>query len=216
MSTFPSNISVVIYPKGIMRFTSLIFLLAAVLCGCGTSSLTASGKFLPPIHQEKLANAKTCCATYRDMPFGKLVLGEDKPAVISPDSPVFEFQDGRSFFVSFEIPPGDRRVVVLKTFPVNTFLNAAAHVLIPEVQFLDLEYQPLSTVKPRYVALNPRIIGDSWAEAEVAIPATARFLIIRDGKELGGMAWRDTDQRSGFLFIRSGPTGELKILVRGG
>ena len=185
------------------------------LAGCSSGPLSTTGTFLPPEHNQKLAQAKSCCSSYREVQYAKLALGQETAAILSPESPVFDFSDGRSFFAAFELPDKSQLVAV-KTYPVNMVYNPAGHVLVPAVQFLDAKHQIVETVKPSYLARNPRVIGNSWGEAEVPIPPAARYVILLDGKLSPGLSWRDSDQRSGFLFVRSGPTGELSVLVRGG
>lgn len=177
--------------------------------------MSAIGTFLPPEHNQKLAQTKPCCASYRDIQYAKLSLGQEATAVLTPESPVFEFPSGRSFFAAFELPANSRAIIV-KTYPVNMLYNRTGHVLIPAVHFLDAGHQVVATFKPPYVARNPRVIGNSWGEAEVLIPGSARYVVLLDSKSLDGLAWRDTDQRSGFLPVRSGPTGELIVLAKGG
>jgi hypothetical protein len=186
----------------------------ALLAGCATGPMSAPGTFLPPEHNLKLAQAKPCCSSLANIPYTKLTHDHEQSATLSPESQVFEFSSGRSFFSAFELPVNSR-VIVLKTYPVNMLLNRTGHVLLPAVQFLDVRHQVVETVAPTYSTRSPRVIGDSWAEAGVPVPVSARYFIILDSKSPGGLAWRDADQRSGSLFVRSGPTGEATVLVRG-
>ena len=198
-----------------MRSILNFFGVLVFLSGCAGGPLSSVGAFLPTEHDRKLAQAKACCSSHRELPFSKLALGQEASIVLSPDPPVFEFFGGRSFFTAFELPANSQAMVV-KTYPVNMLLNSKGHVLVPAVQFLDRGHELIGTVTPQYIARRPRVIGNSWGEAEVLIPASARHFILLDGKSSSELAFRDTDKRSGLLFLRSGPTGEVSVLVRGG
>jgi len=69
-------------------------LLVPLLSACAGGPFGEAGTFLPPKHWEALQVAKVCCATYRDIQYGKLQRGVETKIVVSTESPVFEF-DGR-------------------------------------------------------------------------------------------------------------------------
>ncbi len=198
-----------------MRSIPYFFGVLVILTGCATGRLSSPGTFLPPEHNLILAQAKPCCSSYFEFPYLKLGIEQETSVIVSPESPVFDFPGGRSFFAAFELPTGSQ-AMVLKTYAVNMLYNPSGHVLVPSVQFLDLNHRIIETSRPKYIERGPRIIGDSWGEANILIPLSARYVILMDGKSSLGLSWRDRDQRTGFLFTRSGPTGELSILVRRG
>lgn len=185
------------------------------LAGCASGPLSQPGTFLPAEQYQHLEKAKICCSSYREIRYTKLERGSEAAAAITAESPVFEFDGQRSFFAGFELPASSRSLLV-KTYPVNMLWNRTGHVLIPAVQFLDGEYKPIETVRPNYVARNPPVIGRSWGEAEVQIPSAARYVLLFEAIGMPGLSFRDSDQRSGYLSVRSGPTGELSVRVPGG
>jgi hypothetical protein len=176
------------------------------LSACASGPLDQTGTFLPPEHARQLEAARPCCASFREISFEKLSLGEEKAFTLTPSSPVYQFPHGRSFFAAHELP-ADARTLLVKTVPVNMLYNPVGHVLIPGVIFLNQDRELSGAVRPVFVPRLPRVIGVSWAEAPVPIPANARFAIVVDGKSGGDLAWRDSDQRSGYLHVRAGPTG---------
>lgn len=188
---------------------------ALIMAGCSTGPFNDIGTFLPPRHYQTLETAKLCCAAYGDIQYVKLQRGAETKAVISPGSPVFEFDGRRSFFAAFEFPAGSNRIFLVTTVPVNMLWNRAGHVIVPAVQFLDDVYKPIELVQPRYEP-NSRFPRGSWAEAQVRVPNAARYAILLEGRNASGIAWRDRDQSSGSLFVRSGPTGEVSVLLLGG
>lgn len=196
-----------------MRLLITFIVTSACLAGCATGPLNIPGTFLPPQHYVKLTVTDPCCVSYGDMQYVKLNIDEEMKATLSPESPVFEFSDGKSFFSAYELP-SNAGSIHLKTYPVNMLLNRFGHVLIPAVQFLDERHQLIKQIKSTYISRSPRVVGDSWGEAEVIVPLAARYLILLDSKSPTGLAWRDRDQRSGYLAVRSGPTGEVSVLVR--
>ncbi|HEX2830654.1 MAG TPA: hypothetical protein VHP37_30230 [Burkholderiales bacterium] len=182
------------------------------LAGCATGPLSHTGTFLPPQHYAALEKAPLCCESARDISYLKLIPGAEQAAAITPESPVFQFDHQRAYFAAFELPAGARTLVV-KTYPVNMLWNVSGHVLLPSIRFLDADYRPLVTESPDYIARNPPLIGRSWGEATIAIPAAARFFVLFEGNRLSYLAWRDSEQPGGLLYVRSGPTGELSVLV---
>lgn len=188
----------------------------ALLTSCSSNRLSSTGVFLPPVHQQQLEKSAICCKSYVEMQFFKLTPAVEQPTSLTPESPVFKFATGRSFFAAFELPNGKSRQFTMKTLPVNTLLNQYGHVLIPAVVFLDHRYEPLETLVPAFLARSPVIIGESWGEAILDVPRDARFVVVFDSKSSKGLAWRDSDQRSGFLYVRPGPTGEIRVLANGG
>jgi hypothetical protein len=92
--------------------------------------------------------------------------------------------------------------------------NPVGHVLVPAVQFLNADYQLIETAKPPFVERNPRVIGRSWAEAQIAVPASARYFVLLDGKSTPMLRWPDPPKP--FLHVRSGPTGDFTVQAQGG
>lgn len=188
---------------------------AAILFGCATGPLDQTGTFLPPEHERQLASAQLCCTSYSQIQFEKLKMDEEKSYALLPSSPVFQFPHGRSFLVGYELPSG-AKTFLLKTLPVNMLYNRTGHVLVPAVVFLDENKNLSEIVRPTFVSRHPSFfIGDSWAEALVAVPSNAKFAIVVDAKAQQGLAWRDSDQRSGYLHVRSGPTGMGSVVISG-
>jgi hypothetical protein len=177
-----------------------------MLSSCAFGPLERTGTFLPPEHARALDAATVCRSSYREMPTQKLYLSEEQAFTLTPTSLVFEFPHRRSFFTAYELPINARTLLV-KTLPVNMLYNRVGHVLIPGIIFLNQDRQPSGSAGPSFVARQPRVIGQSWAEASLVVPPNARFAIIVDAKSGADLAWRDLDQRSGFLHVRSGPTG---------
>jgi len=186
-----------------------------MVSGCAAGPLNETGTFLPPRHYQAMETAKLCCASYGDIHYAQLQRGTETKAVISPDSPVFEFDGRRSFFAAFELPAGSNRIFMVTTVPVNMLWNRAGHVMVPAVQFLDDSYKQIEFVQPRYEP-DSRFPRGSWAEAQVRVPNAARYAILLEGRNVDGIAWRDRDQPSGSLFVRSGPTGNVSVLLLGG
>lgn len=104
---------------------------------------------------------------------------------------------------------------MVTTTPVNMLLNRYGHVMVPSVQFLGEDFKPIATVNPRYQT-DSRFPHGSWAEAHVKVANSARYAVLFDGRNSGGLSWRDRDQATGSLFVRSGPTGEISVLLLGG
>jgi hypothetical protein len=189
--------------------------LMLAIAGCASGPLDNTGTFLPPLHYQSLENTKLCCESYKAIQYVHLQRGSAVKTTLSPNSPVFEFGGRRSFFAAFELQSGENRILMVTTIPVNTLLNRYGHVMVPSVQFLGDDFKPVATVDPRYETDSSFPRG-SWAEAQVRVPNSARYIVLFDGRNAAGLAWRDQDQASGSLFFRSGPTGEVSVLLLGG
>lgn len=198
----------------VMRLLTSLFA-PLLMAACTTGPLDQTGTFLPPEHEKQLAAQKVCCASYREFHFQKLNKDAETAFTLVPDSPVFQFPHGRSYFVAYELPVAAATLVV-KTVPVNMLYNPVGHVLVPAVVFLDGNKNLIGITRPSYTPKNPRFIGDSWAEASLPIVQGARFAVLVDAKNRQSLAWRDSDQRSGYLVVRSGPTGLGSVVAFGG
>ncbi len=197
-----------------MRFLTSLFG-ALIMSACTTGPLDQTGTFLPPEHDKLLSVGKVCCASYEELHFQKLDKNVESAFTLAPDSPIFQFPHGRSYFAAYELPPAAMTLTV-KTIPVNMLYNPVGHVLIPAVIFLDANKSLIGIARPTYAPRSPRIIGDSWAEASLPIVSGARFAVVVDAKSTQTLAWRDSDQRSGHLSVRSGPTGRGSVVASGG
>lgn len=190
----------------------LSILVAIAVAGCASGPLDAPGTFLPPQHYQALASAVLCCKSYSDIQYAPLTRGSTSDVLILPTSPVFEFDGRRSFFAAFELAGGVNRILTVTTKPVNLMWNPDGHVMVPSVQFLDQGHQKIELARPQYVPKR----GESGAQAFLKVPDGARYVILLGGMDTSGISWPDSDQRSGQLFIRSGPTGKIGILLLGG
>jgi len=197
-----------------MRFLTSLFA-ALIMSACTTGPLEQTGIFLPPEHEKQLAARKVCCASYGEFHFQRLDKNAESTFTLVPDSPVFQFPHGRSYFAAYELPVAAATLIV-KTIPVNMLYNPVGHVLVPAVVFLDANKNLIGIARPTYTPKHPRVIGDSWAEASLPIVSGARFAIVVDARSPQTLAWRDSDQRSGYLNVRSGPTGRGSVIAFGG
>lgn len=197
-----------------MRYVFVV-ITAAAIASCATGPLSNTGTFLPPMHYQSLESAKTCCESYKAIRYVHLQRGTEIKTTVSPEAPVFEFEGKRSFFAAFDLQSGENRILSVTTTPVNMLLNRYGHVMVPSVQFLDDEFKIVATIDPRYET-DSRFPRGSWAEAQIRIPNPARYVVLFDRRNTSGLSWRDRDQASGSLFVRSGPTGEISVLLLGG
>jgi hypothetical protein len=204
-----------------MRALFVVLAALALPAGCASLQMPAlpaavqPAASLVPEHNQKLVEAKLCCASFRDIRYVALGGGKEISANVGTDAPVFDFRAGRSYFAAFELPAGGAaRKLMLKTYAVNANVIRVAHVFIPAVQFLDAEHRSLDIFLPAYETHIPRYTGKWWAEAELAVPAAARYAIVLDAKSVSGLTWRAYGGDP--VFVRGGPTGEISVLPRGG
>lgn len=165
---------------------------------------------------DALAAVRPCCFDFAQMPFKKLLPGQAMTETINATSPVFDFPQGRSRFVAWELPAlhpfgtvALRSVVTPSGMPGTGLL----YIFSPAVMLLDEQFNiiadqhgglffavPASMMPPRGASLQARIPA-------TAIRARARYLIVYTSRSILEGDWTTT--RPGFVPIVGGvlPTG---------
>ena len=176
--------------------------------------LTGCAGFLPPQHDAALERSAVCCRDFASLPFRDLAPGQKIRALVGPDTPAFQFPQGKSFFLAVRLAPGGQGSLVVRTYAQNMLDNRNGHVFVPRVTFLSARFDVLASTLPEFTVQGPRLgIGESSWRLDLPVPAGAAYAVVHTGAQerLKTMRMRDSDQRSGYLYTRSGPAGEVEV-----
>lgn len=196
----------VIFKLGYVLRNILLAVLIVALTGC-------TG-FLPPKHDAALAGASTCCHDFSTLPYRDLAGGQRIRELIGPDTPVFEFPQGKSFFLAVHFMKGDGSKLIVRTYPQNMLYNPDGHVFVPRITFLSSHFEVISSISPEFTVQSPTFgIGESAWRVDLPVPSQAIYAVIHTGdvERRKTMRMRDHDQIGGYLYTRTGPAGEVEI-----
>jgi hypothetical protein len=178
-------------------------------------ALSACGHFLPPEHETTLSNKANCCNSFESLPYQTIEFKKPIRTLVGPNSPTFNFTQGKSFFAAISLPTlGANSALTIRTYPLNMTPNVNGHVFVPRITFLTTQYAVISSISPDFYVQSPRFgIGESSWRVDQKVPVGSAFVVIHTSQQERNkpMRMRDTDQRSGYLYTRTGPAGEIEI-----
>lgn len=168
------------------------------------------------VYQEALAAMPVCCNDLAAIPYKPLVLGTSVSEKLDRASPVFDFAEGRSRFLAWQLPPLDksftlnmRSVVTPSGLPVT----GGFYIFSPVAMLLDADFKiigqqdrglffpvPASAFPLRSASLMARIDSSQ-------LPAHAKYLLVYTTPSI--IDGRVTTTAPGFMPIAGGvlPTG---------
>jgi len=178
-------------------------LLFATLAGCASSS--SSGRRLEP-----LPNA-ACCASFEEMKYSALKPEAETSLDLRKGSPVYSFDEGRSYFSAFDLPatPTPRKLL-FKTF-VGGMILPFATVVRPYFLFLDDAQNPVGKVQDPPVFTGSDFFRGVFFKGEVEVPPEAKHVIIYTSDKPvtpwtvyseNGIPWPATPSMTGNLLIK--------------
>jgi maltose operon periplasmic protein len=203
---------------------------AAWLAGCATT-----GGGLPSSDTARLAayqRAKTCCDDPAAFTFEALPAEGTLARVIDTQSPMFEFQSGRSHFAAFRLPPGEEpyRVKVKGLFAGPD--RPDGYVFYPVVALLDESMFVSRVTGIDNLRLDQSLTvpgGESGLSVTVPFDprqASERYLVVFTPAVLFGAApeeHREGDlltaatqawlERNGTALVEPSPYGRIEITV---
>ncbi|MCU7374231.1 MalM family protein [Paucibacter sp. O1-1] len=203
-------------------------LAVAALAGCGTPVPT--GADIVTSGRQALDAAPLCCASLREAARQPLPLKPlDKPLQIDNRAQVFDFGGNKAYFLLFELPAYSKPYAIeLSSLAQGTLQDSA--LFIPRVALFDAEFRPTrffsekslrnrgnnlertvfinpADATERYIALYGSDLGASIERAYSALETQ----VITTGT----MVFNFTTGRDGKSVLRSAPTGQLTLQVRG-
>ncbi|OLO02688.1 MalM family protein [Salinicola socius] len=115
--------------------STLLFALA----GCSTPLMAPQAPTIPAQQgQQALSSAPDCCASLASLPYQPLTARETLTLDFTPQTPVHDFGDGKSFFQAFELPRHAGPVALSVTSPIRD-----GQVFAPTIMVLDAAFQPV-------------------------------------------------------------------------
>lgn len=150
-----------------MRFAPalILSLLAQMLTGC--VSYTQS-------HRASLDQEAVAFAGMHEFPFQSIK--ERQRIEIGPESPSYDFDDGRSYFVAIRIPQPAPTYFNLTSRPIGQWIPTS-HLFLPMLLFLDAEHRVIARMPP-FLVHNPRFMHGLDFDGQVEIPPDARFIVL--------------------------------------
>ena len=143
--------------------------LVFAVSGCATRSMT--------VLRHDLSTRTVCCASFAEMKFAPLTTDESDVSLGS-GSPIFAFDEGKSYFAAFSLPSGKVPGVVFRTYLTTEFLPDTS-VFVPAFVFLDASKHSLSVVRevPMRRDATNFWLGESFSGV-VAVPDGAAFVVV--------------------------------------
>ena len=190
------------WPSGRDQWLAFCLLFSA-LAGCASPS--GSGARVEP-----LPNA-ACCTTFEEMNYSTLKPDAETSLDLRKGSPVYSFDEGRSYFASFDLPASSGpRKLVFKTFMGGTILPFAT-VVRPYFLFLDEGHSPIGKVQDPPVFSGSDFFRGVFFKGEVEVPPEAKHVIIYTSDKPvtpwtvyseNGIAWPAKPSMTGNLLIK--------------
>lgn len=179
-------------------------LLALTISACATRSTV--------VLRHDLATRSVCCATFTEMKFSQL--GTDEVDVsLGSGSPIFTFDEGKSYFAAFKLPDNDRVPgLMFRSYLSGTFFPDVS-VFMPSFVFLDASRKPISVASDVQMHKGGENMWSGiFYTGEVRIPATAEYVVVyttdRPHQPLSATA------ENGMVWpVPSNLSGQMKIAV---
>lgn len=197
-----------------------VVLLSSLLSGCASYTRT---------HQVSLAQEVASFSGMHEFPY-QTIIGRERIEV-GPDSPSFDFDDGRSYFVALRIPDPAPTYINVTSKPIGQWIPTS-HVFLPMVLFLDEGHQVISRLPP-FLVHNPRFMHGLDFDGQAAIPEGARYVVLHSipeafekrvplfGKQPGDTRMVSVPTSGGGMFFAAmpdpasstavGPTGTIWV-----
>ncbi|WP_110601473.1 MalM family protein [Salinicola lusitanus] len=153
--------------------STLLFALA----GCSTPLMAPHSPTMPAQQgQQALASAPDCCTSLASLPYRPISAQETLTLDFTPQAPVHDFGDGKSFFQAFALPRNNGPVAISVTSPIRD-----GQVFAPTLLVLDAAFQPVRQVPSDSLRVR-RPTGFSGARLEGEFSLTpgpdAQYLVI--------------------------------------
>ncbi|WP_110707464.1 MalM family protein [Salinicola sp. CR57] len=158
--------------------STLLFALA----GCSTPLMAPQSPTIPAQQgQQALASAPDCCTSLARLPYRPISAQETLTLDFTPQAPVHDFGDGKSFFQAFALPRNNGPVAISVTSPIRD-----GQLFAPTLLVLDAAFQPVRQVPSDSLRVR-RPTGFSSARLEGQFSLTpgpdAQYLVIYSSEQ---------------------------------
>jgi hypothetical protein len=155
-------------PSKIIR-TAIAVMLTMATASCSTHNTIAL--------RHDLATRSVCCKSFSEMSFAPLTT-EDADLTLGSRSPLFDFEQGRSYFGAYSLPSGNVPGLVFRSYLTSEFLPATS-VFMPSFIFLDKDKKAVSAALD--VAMNDGGTNfwlGLFFVGTVSVPPSAAYVIV--------------------------------------
>ncbi len=148
----------------------------------------------------KLDRAASCCRSIVEFAAADLPVGRIVDVTIDESTDAFDFAEGRSRFVAFDLAPSDRPRSIDLVVGSGAFLIPTTRVWVPTLLFLDADSVPIR--QPGVSTLQPRALFDGMAFASfnwsgrIPVPDGARRVVIFSDRRVVGRRISEIDATS--------------------
>lgn len=157
-----------------------------------------------------LERAVPCCATLAELPYRPLPGDRTELVDIGEQSPVFEFDTGRSFVAAFELPA----VALPYTVQVRSYalgdVVQRARVFYPAALLLDANHAVLARREPEDLPVVKSGYGDATKENRWGLPLRLEWEILVDEPDTKFLVIHTTERA---LALRSSTTARQAIPI---
>ena len=162
-------------------------------------------------YEEVMADRPSCCSSKAQMPFKQMGVGQRMVETISPDSPVYDFLEGRSHFIAWELPRDSASLMLdLRSQSTPSTMPGAnlLYVFSPAVMLLDEQFNVIADQQhglfaPVSASIMP--VRTASLQARISLSGQmdkARYLILYTSRSIIEGSWRTT--RPGVVPIAGG------------
>lgn len=173
------------------------------------------------VYRDVLENARVCCRSLAEADFRTLEPGAARTHRIGPESPVFDFPDGRSRFLALKLPAirAPYTVTLRSTARPGNLGPDRVYVFAPAVMLLDRDFRPVAVRERGLFGAAPASLmppRGASLRAELRIEgreAEARYLVLYTTP--GILSETLGNARPGIAAVAGGavPTGQWVSLV---
>ena len=152
-----------------MKYIAIMFL-AILLAACATSVEKQSAS---------LQQAHSCCASIKELPFTPLVTS--RKIKLDQSAQVFDFNNGRSYFVAYELPGTGTRKFRIKSFFNGMFIG---QYFDPVILVLDASRNEITvgTLQLTFFEAGPSWDGEAHMLGEFSVDSRAKYLVLLTSK----------------------------------
>lgn len=111
---------------------------------------------------QQLQDKDPCCESIAELGFEKLRLGQSLGIEMGGPSKAFNFDTGKSFFASYELPYyEDSYSIVIRSFMIGDQIDKA-YIFFPHAVTLDEEFNVVRQIGKESFRLGKTFMGESW------------------------------------------------------
>lgn len=141
-----------------------------------------------------LQRATPCCTTLAGLPFRPLPADRIELIAIGPESPVFDFDTGRSYVVALELPPIELPYIVqVRSYALGDVVKRS-RVFYPAALLLDARHEVLARRQPEDLPVVKTKYGDAARENRWGLPLRLEWDILVDEPDTRYLVLHTTEQ----------------------